>query len=602
MMNTTLSLSNMNLLKLTLSSLLIVLISSAALSQNTEWINTAGLFGSDKGTTIKVDDAGFTYITGYYNSEANFGPFYTGYSFASSKEVYVAKIDPMGNYVWVKNGINYYDDRGLGLCLDPAGNVYVTGTCWGGLDWGSLSVYNSSSFTDQIFVVKLDNNGNEIWMKNAGNSDGSVSFGTNENGLPQTLYQDDHGQDLISDSQGNIYVTGFLSNIDGAPHEATFDGISITLAPLDSVAFLAKLAGDGTWQWVRTFEGIHQHRDSAVAVDDEDNIYVTGGFVDTQTFGTTSLTSFGGEDIYVIKYDSGGNFQHVSQAGGLLDDRGDAITFGNDNTMYVGGEIRDTAYFGAQYLNNYGSAGGRDGFVARLAKDGQWMWATKAGSKKGKDRVTGLAANDQGNIFVSGQFSSDASFGLFPISSNGDSVQAFIAGMDTLGNFHWVLGGGGPDFDRAASVDVNGCDVYFTGYFTETMTFDSITVSPFQGKDIFNGKISDACFGSTPPLPPGPSEPEEENCELLPVNVFTPNGDQINDLLYFSNSCNMDGTVFIFNRWGEVVYESTDLLQGWDGTSKSGNPVNEGTYFYKIDVKSKLGGSEETSGFITVIQ
>ncbi len=586
--------------------ILILGFSSTILSQTAEWINTAGLNGSDKGTTIQVDDDGFTYITGYYNSEANFGPFYTGYSFASSKEVYVAKIDPSGNYVWVKNGINYYDDRGLGLCLDPAGNVYITGTCWGGLDFGSLSVYNLSSYTDQIFVVKLDNNGNELWMKNAGNSDGSIASTINENGAYQTLYQDDHGQDLASDSQGNIYVTGFLSNIDSFNvQNAFFDAIAVPIQPIDSVAFLAKLANDGTWIWVRTFEGIYQHRDNAVAVDDEDNVYVTGGFVGTKTFGTTSLISAGGEDIYVIKYDPSGNFLQVTQAGGLLDDRGDAITFGNDNTMYIGGEFRDTAYFGTQYLNNYGSAGGKDGFVARMTKDGQWMWATKAGSKKGKDRVTGLCANDQGNIFVSGQFSSDASFGLFPISSNGDSVQAFVAGLDTLGNWHWVLGGGGTDFDRAASVDVNGCDVFFTGYFTQSMTFDGITVSPNQGKQIFNGKITDACFGSTPPtppIPPGPEAPKEEHCELLSVNVFTPNGDQVNDLLYFSESCNMDGTVFIFNRWGEVVYESNDLLQGWDGRTKSGLLVADGTYFYKIEVKSKLGGTEETSGFITLVR
>lgn len=583
-------------------TLLLSSISLFSFGQTTEWIINAGLMGSDKGTTIKVDAAGYTYITGYYNEEANFGPLYTGYSFDSSKEVYVAKIDPAGNYVWVKNGINYYDDRGLGLCLDPMGNVYVTGTCWGGLDWGALSVYNSSSYTDQIFVIKLDNNGNELWMKNAGNSDGSIGSGTNENGLPQTLYQDDHGQDLISDSQGNIYVTGFLSNVDGAPHDAMFDALIVPIPAFDSIAFLGKLDNDGNWQWVRTFEGIHQHRDNAVAVDNDDNVYVTGGFVGTKTFGTSSITSAGGEDIYVVKYDSDGNFMQVSQAGGLRDDRGDAITFGNDNTMYIGGEFRDTAYFDAQYLNNYGSAGGRDGFVARMAKDGQWLWATKAGSKKGKDRVTGLCANDQGNIFVSGQFSSDASFGLFPISSNGDSVQAFIAGLDTLGNWHWVRGGGGPDFDRAASVDVNGCDVYFTGYFTNTMTFDGQSIAPSQGKDIFNGKITDACFSSTPPEPPAPEEPEEPHCDLLLTNVFTPNGDDVNDVLYFSESCNMDGSVLIFNRWGEVVWETTDLLQGWDGKSRLGQPVKDGTYFYTIEVREQLGGVEKNSGFITLVR
>ena len=64
----------------------------------------------------------------------------------------------------------------------------------------------------------------------------------------------------------------------------------------------------------------------------------------------------------------------------------------------------------------------------------------------------------------------------------------------------------------------------------------------------------------------------------------------------------MDGTVMIFNRWGEVVYESSDLLQSWDGKSKAGQLVKDGTYFYKIEVRPKLGGVEKTSGFLTVIR
>ncbi|MFT5780350.1 MAG: gliding motility-associated-like protein [Crocinitomicaceae bacterium] len=597
----------MQSIRLIISTLLVGFASLSLHAQTTEWLITAGLGGSDKGTTIKADDAGNTYITGYYNSEANFGPFYTGYSFASSKEVYVAKIDPDGNYLWVKNGINYYDDRGLGLCLDPAGNVYVTGTCWGGLDFGMLSVYNSSSWSDQIFVIKLDSDGNEIWMKNAGNDDTGSGFTINENGLPQTLYQDDHGQDLASDSQGNIYVTGFLSNVVATPGVANFDAIAVPLNPNDSVAFLAKLANDGTWQWVRTFEGIYQHRDNAVAVDNDDNIYVTGGFVETSNFEGTILNSVGGEDIYVIKYDSDGNFMQVTQAGGLLDDRGDAITFGNDNTMYIGGEFRDTCHFGPQYLNNHGSASGRDAFVARMAKDGQWLWAARAGSNKGKDRVTSICANSQGNVFVSGQYSSDAKFGSLEVNSAGDSVQAFVAGIDTCGIWQWVREGGGVGFDRAAGVDVDeNCNLYFTGYFTNAMTFDGQSVAPNQGKDIFSGKISDVCFAAPctappPPPPPTPEEPEIEHSDILPINVFTPNGDGVNDFLIFSTSSNMDVTIVIVNRWGEIVYESNDPLHGWDGTGPNGQLVKDGTYFYQIVKHFKLGNKEEIKGFLTIL-
>ena len=291
--------------------------------------------------------------------------------FLQNKEAYAQKLIPVS---WVRNGLNYFDDRGLGLCVDPAGNVYVTGTCWGGLEWGSLNVYNSTSYTDQIFVIKLDTDGNEIWMKNAG---------IDETGFP---YNDDHGQELISDDQGNIYLTGFISNNDNSPRDAKFDSIIISVAGNDSLAFLAKLSNDGDWQWVETFGGIVDHRDNAMGIDDEANLYVTGGYTDTKTFGTSTVTSNGLTDIFVVKYDSSGNFQWVQTAGSSLKDRGNAIAYCNDGNIYVTGEFRDSCDFGSNNLNNYGGPNGRDIFVAQISKNGDWGWASKAGSKKGSDR------------------------------------------------------------------------------------------------------------------------------------------------------------------------------------------------------------------------
>ena len=576
-------------MKILLSILLLALAPISIHAQNLDWLISGGGLKSDKATTIVVDENGFSYVTGYYNEQAQFGSFDTGFSFTSSKEVFVAKIDPTGNYVWVKNGLNYFDDRGLGLCLDPFGNVYVTGTCWGGLTFGALTVYNSTSYTDQIFVIKLDTDGNTIWFKNAGNNPG---------GYP---YNDDHGQDLISDSDGNIYVTGFISNNDDFPGSAEFDAISIPLDPNDSLAFVAKLSNDGNWLWVETFDGIFEYRDNAIAVDDENNVYVTGGFDETRVFGTTTLTALGEQDIFVVKYDPDGNFVFASRAGSLLKDRGDGIVYGNDGHLYVTGEFRGIAGFGTDSLNNHGGdLSDKDIFVAKISKTGEWKWATKAGSSKGSDRGTGICANTSGNIFVSGQFSGAAKFGqTIQISSNGDSVQAFVAAIDTLGVWRWAKAGGGSDFDRGADVDCDeDCNVYFTGYYTNNFTFDGTTVSAVAGKDIFTGKLTDACFGYSPP-PPGPDE--EEICELLASNVFTPNGDQVNDELIFSENCNMDGTVIIFNRWGEIVYESEDLLQTWDGRAKSGQFVSSGTYFYSIEVRSKFGQKETKSGFITVL-
>ncbi|MDG1840941.1 MAG: gliding motility-associated C-terminal domain-containing protein [Crocinitomicaceae bacterium] len=604
-------------------------------SQTFEWISTAGGMKSDKGTKTVTDSDGNIYMTGYYNEEANFGPFNTGFSYTASKEAYVAKADSNGNFLWVKNGVNYYDDRGLGLCVDPAGNVYVTGTCWGGLDWGALSVYNSTSYTDQIFVVKLDTDGNEIWMKNAG---------VNEGGFP---YNDDHGQDLIADDQGNIYLTGFISNNDGSPHDATFDNININVAANDSLAFLAKLSNDGVWQWVETFGGIVDHRDNAMGIDDEANLYVVGGFTDTKTFGTSTLTSNGLTDIYVVKYDSSGTFQWVQSAGGALKDRANSISYCIDGNMYVAGEFRDSCDFGTSNLNNYGGPNGRDIFVAQISKNGDWGWATKAGSKKGSDRANGITSNQLGNIFVTGQYSSDATFGTLSLDSQGDSVEVFIAAIDTTGAWRWALDGGGYDFDRGSGIAMHECKVYVTGYFFNTISFGALTQNPQQGKDIFILRISDACFYGNAPIDSdgdGLTDEEEAIIGTDPNNPDT-DGDGINDKdevtagsdpldpcdPIASIGCfngvhiptgfspngigNMSNNSFsivvgsdikniqfiVYDRWGNQIFESTDKNFVWDGNFK-GKPCNSGVYAYIVNIEYTNGSTELKSGNITLIK
>lgn len=554
-------------------------------SQTFDWLITAGGPLSDKATSIAVDANGNTFITGYFNEEATFGTTYLPMIDEHSKEVFVAKIDPDGNYLWVKRGSNHYDDRGLGLCLDPAGNVYVTGTCWGGLIFGSLNVYNNSSYTDQIYVLKLDTDGNEIWLKNAG---------VNEVGFP---YNDDHGFDLVSDNNGDILVTGFVSNNDPMDQIAYFDALEVPVQAMDSMAFIAKLSNSGVWQWVRTNGGIDGYRDNRITVDDENNIYVAGGFQGTKTFGSTTLTSFGSSDIYVTKYNTSGDFIYAVQAGSYLDDRANDIAFDHENHLYVTGEFKAEAAFGNDTINNNGGDEDRDIFVAKISKEGVWDWAKKAGSDSGGDRGNGVAVNNTGNIFVTGQFKNKAKFGGdLEVDSETDSVQVFVAAIDSLGKWRWVLEGGGIDYDRGNGIACDeDCNVYVDGFYANSFNFETGQITSAGKKDIFTLKIKDACFGYEPPTPEVTENP------FIPTNVFSPNGDGINDELSFFKENTYNGKVSIVNRWGNLIYLSDDLSINWNGKDKKNNPVSDGVYFYILEFTNSMGEIEKHEGFVTLI-
>lgn len=92
---------------------------------------------------------------------------------------------------------------------------------------------------------------------------------------------------------------------------------------------------------------------------------------------------------------------------------------------------------------------------------------------------------------------------------------------------------------------------------------------------------------------------------VLPViydtpNVFTPNGDGDNDLFTINaeNATSLD--IVILNRWGNVLFESNDVNFKWDGTTKSGKEVTDGTYFYKFTITDHSGNEIKEQGFVQV--
>jgi len=107
-------------------------------------------------------------------------------------------------------------------------------------------------------------------------------------------------------------------------------------------------------------------------------------------------------------------------------------------------------------------------------------------------------------------------------------------------------------------------------------------------------------FVTAPPPPPPPEEPPGE-LVLLP-NAFTPDGDGLNDVFKaIGQPDNLSSfSMTIFNRWGQMVFESSDISLGWDGTYQ-GKPAPSGTYVYRLDY-SISSRSFDTSGTVILVR
>ena len=365
--------------------LLVILFPIFSFSQTTDWVKSFGGVESDKGISIGTDAAGFIYVSGFYNTSADFDTINLTNQdpFGANKEMFVMKLDSLGNVLWVVPGGNQFgpccDDRALGMHVTPAGDVFFTGTFWSAFTAGTCMIFESN-LHDTSVLTKLDTDDNCQWAIIFGSDEG-------ENYCDYPIYDsDDHSYDVKVDDDGFIYVTGFFSG-----ESATFDEFTLTNPNWENtctpLGYVGKLDSNGNWLWVDKFDGIEDERgsrDNRIAIDEFSNVYVCGGFGGTGQYGSLSATSNGMFDAFLFKMDKDGNWLWVNNVGSNKADRANGIAIDKCNDVYINGEYRNPMVFSGANASNgtdtLSHKSKRDVFVAKCDSDGEWIWAKRARS------------------------------------------------------------------------------------------------------------------------------------------------------------------------------------------------------------------------------
>jgi len=364
------------------------------------WAKQAGGATYDNGIGIATDSCGNSYVTGFFTSTATFGA--TTLTSSGGSDIFIAKLDTDGNWLWVKQAGSANADIGHGIATDSSGNSYVTGWFESTATFGSTTI-TSNGDTD-IFIAKLDNDGNWLWTKQAG--------GTNNDDVRR----------IATDSNGNSYVIGnFRSTV-------TFGTTTLTSSGYQDI-FIAKLDINGNWLWVRKAGGASTDYGMGIATDISGNSYLTGYFSGTAFFGTTTITSIGGSDIFITKLDTDGNWLWTKQAGGEGNNSGRSIAIDSSGNSYVTGYFLCNVTFGSTTLT---SSGYDDIYIVKLNTDGNWLWAKQAGGASFHSVVsTGIATDCSGNNYVTGYFNGTVSFGATSLTSSEDSTDIFVAKLSS---------------------------------------------------------------------------------------------------------------------------------------------------------------------------
>jgi len=177
--------------------------------------------------------------------------------------------------------------------------------------------------------------------------------------------------------------------------------------------FVAKLDTSGRWLWAKQAGAPSAEvMGLDAAVDSQENVIVTGYFTKRATFGTNTISSKGGKDLFLAKLSTNGKWLWSKTAGGPANDSSNGITTNTQGEIYITGSFEQKALFGSRTLT---ANGGSDVFVAKLDTSGKWLWAKRDGSRLNDEGET-ITHAKKGYLVVCGHFEGRAYFGKTPHS------------------------------------------------------------------------------------------------------------------------------------------------------------------------------------------
>jgi gliding motility-associated-like protein len=224
--------------------------------------------------------------------------------------------------------------------------------------------------------------------------------------------------------------------------------------------------------WLQQGKGPTIDEALSIATDSAGNTYTTGYFTNTITFDTSNISSYGVNDIFIVKTNSVGIVQWVRHAGSTGVDKGLDIAADKNGNTVVTGYFSGTATFGSQTII---SAGQQDIFIAKYNASGNLLWVQRAGGSA-NDVGNSIKFDNFGNVVLTGEFkSTNCMFGAIMLSAINNSIDVFTAKYDSGGNVIWAKKGSGRYTDRGTEIttDQSG-SVYVAGQFSDTITFDVV--------------------------------------------------------------------------------------------------------------------------------
>ena len=398
-------------------------------------------------------------------------------------------------FKWANNTDGSLKETPYSICTDNSGNVYIVGEITSSdlniLDPGTGNYFQATKGggTEDVFIAKYSASGMPIWITYYGGSGNEIET---------------HAS---IDGNGNLYLTGWTTSsnlplltytVAGAYNQSSRSGASD--------AFIARFNISGKLEWASYLGGTGTDRGNELALDQNDNLYITGytGSVDfPTTSGAFQAILSGTSDAFITKFNSYGVMEWSTYYGGDGFEFAKDITVDNNDNVLVTGITTSSGFpVTAGVVQTLFQGGTQDIFIGKFDNSGVHQWATFYGGSS-SETSSGITVDDLNNIYVTGYLVASTDFPLvdagggayFQSTYGGGTFDGFIFKLNSSGtasSWSTYYGGTGQDlFFGNVSID-NNANVYMKGLTAST---DIITQNPgggifYQGanggsKDVF---------------------------------------------------------------------------------------------------------------------
>lgn len=430
---------------------LFLYLATNSFGQNLEWVQEETGAYSTLECATDIDTEGNLFTTNNFTGTIDVDPGVNVVNLTSSFGVDMSfrKINSLGAFVWAKHisgsGQGFIKD----IKVDLNHNVFVCGSFTGTFDFDPSSNVSNKTCSDiygDAFLAKYDSNGDFLWVKTISGN------------------QKDETETIELDHLGSVYAySSIFGNVDLNPDS----GIVDTLGMNGSGFAIQKFSNSGVLNWANSSPKLSNY-----TINNSQELIAVSKFRNTIELGSLSLTSNGLNDCFIAKMNEMGLWETAMKLGGLSDDEINDVAVDAENNIFISGYFENSLIWNDNLMNTVGT-NSKDFFLAKLTNNfiGGWF---NSYPKDDKTKIVALETDDNGNVLFAGQFKGNLDLGGYSseLVNNSAVSNSFFGKLKNDGMMVWSNSFSSSGLNISIDLNIYSSNMAFiSGKFTNETSF-----------------------------------------------------------------------------------------------------------------------------------